>query len=104
MTDRLQTIFSAIAVIVVEVASIIGLSLDTDFVIDFLSACAFLIASVYSIWKNHNFTDAAIEGQKLVNALKNCDFNIPTFTGADGSRYMEWHIRIDDSEGDSDED
>lgn len=104
MTDRIQTIFSAIAVIVVEIASIIGLSLDTDFVVDFLSACAFLIASIYSIWKNHNFTDAAIEGQKLINALKNCDFSIPTFTAIDGNEYMKWLIRIDDSEGDSDED
>lgn len=100
MTSRIQSIVSALALIIVEFAAVIGLSLDTDMVVDILSGIAFVAALVYGIWKNHNFTDAAIEAQKLLNALKD---DIPLQAGEEnGEAYIEWRIPI--AYGEIDED
>ena len=61
---------SMIAILAVNVANMIGLSLDADFLTQsFL--CAFAIATlIWGVWKNHNFTQAAQDAQNILNALK----------------------------------
>ena len=100
MTSRMQSIASAIAVIVVEFAAVIGLSLDTDTVVDVISAVVFIVALLYGLWKNHNVTSAAIEGQRLVNALKE-NVDLPSVTDENGNSYIEWRIPV--RYGDTDE-
>ena len=93
MTSRIQSIVSAIAVIAVEFAAMIGLSLDTDTVIDVISAVVFIAGLLYGLWKNHNITNAAIEGQRLVNALKS-NIDLPSGIDENGNAYIEWKIPI----------
>ena len=101
MTSRIQSIISAIAVIIVEFAAVIGLSLDTDMIVDIISAVVFVIGLLYSLWKNHNITSAAIEAQRLLNSLKN-DSPMDYETDENGQAYIKWLIPIrygDDLEG-----
>ena len=100
MIDRFQSISSAIAVLIVDFVAVMGLSIDTDLLVDILSAVAFIIATIYGIWKNHNFTDAAIEGQRLVNALKE-NVELPIESNDAGERCIVWRIPL---AGDEDED
>ena len=92
MVDRFQSIASAISLFIVDLVAIMGISIDTDIVVDVISVIVFIIATFYGIWKNHNFTDAAIEGQKLVNALKN-DIPLP-IENEDGQTCIVWKIPI----------
>ena len=68
--NRTQSIVSAIVVLVVQVAAIFGLTVDANAVNVFVSGVAVLIVTAYSLWKNHNFTDAANEAQKTIEELK----------------------------------
>ena len=68
--NRTQSIVSAIVVLVVQVAAIFGLTVDANAVNVFVGGAAVLIVTAYSLWKNHNFTDAANEAQKTLEELK----------------------------------
>ncbi len=68
--DRTQSIISAIVVLIVNIAAIFGITLDQTVWFDGLCAIVALVANIWAIWKNHNFTDAALEGQQLVRLRK----------------------------------
>lgn len=70
MTERTKAIVSAIVVLVVEAAGLAGVTLDSDTVTQVASAAVVIVVTIYSIWKNHNFTDAAIQAQGALDALK----------------------------------
>lgn len=70
MSETTKAIVSAVCVLVVEVAGICGVALDGDTVTQVVSAVAVIAVTVYSIWKNHNFTAAATQAQGLLDALK----------------------------------
>ena len=101
LVDRFQSIASAISLFIIDLVAIMGLSIDTDLIVDVISAIVFIIATAYGIWKNHNFTDAAIEGQRLINALKS-NIDLPADSMEDGTPCIVWKIPI--VYGDVDED
>jgi len=68
--NRTQSIISAIVVLIVNLASIWGLSLDANAVSMVVSGAAIMAATIWALWRNHNLTDAALAGQKVVNELK----------------------------------
>lgn len=70
MSERAKAIVSAVVVLVVEAAGLAGVTLDTDTVTQVASAAAVLLVTVYSIWKNHNFTSAAATAQALLDGIK----------------------------------
>lgn len=71
MSERIKAIISAVVVIVVNVAALAGFDLgDGATIQNALLAIAALASWLWAIWKNHNFTDAAEQGQRVVDALK----------------------------------
>ena len=71
MDERLKAIISAAAVLIVNALSFWGISLDINELTNALFAIAMLVSTVWAIWKNHNFTRAAQQGQLVTNQLKN---------------------------------
>ena len=69
--ERWKAIFSAIGVILVNAAALMGIDLgDGANIQDVLLGLAWLASLAWAIWKNHNFTAAAAEGQRVVDAIK----------------------------------
>ena len=71
--NRQQSIAAAITVIVMAVLGIAGVNVSEELVTDVASAFITLAAFAVAIWKNYNFTDAALKGQAVINAEKNRD-------------------------------
>lgn len=72
--ERWKAIFSAIGVIIVNAAALMGIDLgDGASIQDVLLGCAWIASLAWAIWKNHNFTFAASEGQKVINAIKSVE-------------------------------
>lgn len=69
--ERWKAIFSAIGVIIINVAALMGIDLgDGATIQNVLLGCAWIASLAWAIWKNHNFTRAASEGQKVTDAIK----------------------------------
>jgi uncharacterized membrane protein len=71
MDERVKAIISAAAVLIVNGVSFWGISLDVNELTNALFAIAMLVSTVWGIWKNHNFTVAAQQGQLVTNRIKN---------------------------------
>jgi len=71
MNERTKAIISAAVIIMVNVAAIYGISLDQSVLMNAICAIAELAALLWAIWKNHNFTYAAAQGQLVVDRIKN---------------------------------
>lgn len=69
-TETMKACVSALGVLIVACAGMFGFDLNADMVQNGLSVIAFVAAFAYAIWKNHNFTKAAQEAQKVCDALK----------------------------------
>lgn len=69
--ERWKAIISATVVIIVNVAALCGFDIGDGMNIqNALLAIAAVASWLWAIWKNHNFTDSAIESQKVLNTLK----------------------------------
>ena len=69
--ERWKAIFSAIGIIIVNAAALMGIDLgDGANIQDVLLGCAWIASLAWAIWKNHNFMAAAAEGQRVVDAIK----------------------------------
>lgn len=69
--ERWKAIFSAIGVIILNAAALMGIDLgDGATIQNVLLGCAWVASIAWAIWKNHNFTAAAAEGQRVVDAIK----------------------------------
>lgn len=73
--NRTESIVSAVVTLVVTIAGLFGCNLSTDVVTSIVSITAVVVAFVYAIWKNHNFTDAAITAQGVLNDLKQSELD-----------------------------
>ena len=71
MDERIKAIISASAILIVNVVSFWGISLNVNELTNALFAIAMLASTIWAIWKNHNFTFAAQQGQLVTNKLKN---------------------------------
>lgn len=68
--ETIKAVMSASVVLIVAGASLFGFDLDAGMVQNALSIVAFFVAFAWAIWKNHNFTKAAQEAQKVLDATK----------------------------------
>lgn len=69
-TETIKAIVSALGILIVAGAGMVGFDIDADMVQNGLSIAAFLAAFAWGIWKNHNFTEAAQEAQKVLDFIK----------------------------------
>ena len=70
MNERIKAIVSALVILVVNIAALLGYSIDADTTHQVLLLVVMVAATGWAIWKNHNFTDAAAEAQKYLDELK----------------------------------
>lgn len=69
--ERWKAIFSSIGVIIINVAALLGIDLgDGASIQNVLLGLAWIASILWALWKNHNFTDAAIQGQRVTDAIK----------------------------------
>lgn len=68
--QTIKAVVSAIVVIAVSVFSAFGIDIDGDMLTNIICAVILVGATIYGVWKNHNFTQAAQEGQKLIDEIK----------------------------------
>lgn len=68
--ETVKACVSGAVVIVVAVASACGIDIDGDMLTNVICAALLVLATGYGCWKNHNFTQAAQEGQKLIDEIK----------------------------------
>lgn len=73
MNERTKAIVSACVVLVVQVAGYFGLTLDAGMVQDGIIIICMIATCAYGIWKNHNFTEAAADAQRYLDALRHKD-------------------------------
>lgn len=71
MTERIKAIISAAVVLAANIAALWGVSIDTETWVDGLCAVVMLASTLWAIWKNHNFTLAAAQGQMVTDKIKN---------------------------------
>lgn len=70
MKEQRRAVISAAIVLIVNIAAIGGVDLDGDALTNGVLAIAALVADLYAIWKNHNFTSEAVQAQKYLDGLK----------------------------------
>ena len=76
--ERWKAIFSALGIIIVNAFALMGIDLgDGADMQDALLGLAWLASLAWAIWKNHNFTYAAGQGQRVVDAIK----TVEAYTG-----------------------
>lgn len=68
--NRRQSIVSAVVVLVVAAAGLVGVEVNESALADVVGAVMLLAAYGWGIWRNHNFTDAALEAQASLNIAK----------------------------------
>ena len=68
--ERNQSIISAIVILAVNIAAMVGFNIDADALQQVIMAACLIAATVWGIWTNHNFTDAAMKAQHYLNYLK----------------------------------
>ena len=70
MEEKTKAIISAIVVLIANLAALWGVSIDQGVWVNGLCAIVMLVSSIWAIWKNHNFTFAARQGQLVTNRIK----------------------------------
>lgn len=70
MNERVKAIISAAVIIVVNVAALCNFAVDQNLVAKVLFGIADIAATIWAIWKNHNFTLEAAQAQGYLNNLK----------------------------------
>ena len=70
MNERTRAIISSAVVLAANILAMYGVSVDTEVWVNGICAAVMLVSTCWALWKNHNFTDAAIEGQKVTDAIK----------------------------------
>ena len=73
MDERTKAIASAAVILIVNIAGLFGITLDSNNVTQVTIGIIMLITIIYGIWKNHNFTSEAQKAQIYLNDLKTAD-------------------------------
>lgn len=68
--DRTQSIISAIVVLIVSIASYFGHTLNPDIIWNALCVAVYIATISWGVYKNHNFTDAALVAQNALSWIK----------------------------------
>ena len=70
MDERTKAIISATVILVVNVAALCGVNISQDTLMSVAFGIAAILADLWGIWKNHNFTPEAAQAQTLLDSLK----------------------------------
>lgn len=73
--ERAGAILRLVCVLAADIATMLGLYLDADELFCGICAILAIVALIWCWWKNNNITDAAIEAQRLLDALKDGDLS-----------------------------
>ncbi len=68
--ETIKAIVNTLVVVAVTVSSAFGIDIDGDMLVNVMCSIILVAATVYGCWKNHNFTEAAQEGQLLIDEIK----------------------------------
>lgn len=69
--ERIKAIISALVIVAVNVAAIVGVDIgEGDAITNALLVIVDMLAVLWGIWKNHNFTDEAAMAQDYLDDLK----------------------------------
>lgn len=68
--ETIRATVSAVIVVLVAVLSAFGIEVDGDAMTNVVCAVILIGVTIYGVWTNHNFTQAAQEGQKLIDEIK----------------------------------
>ena len=68
--ERAKAIITIIVTAAVNIANVYGWAVDAETWITAALSVLSVVTVVWSWWKNQNITEAAIEGQKVVDTLK----------------------------------
>ena len=69
--ERIKAIISALVIVAVNVAAIVGVDIgEGDAITNALLVIVDMLAVLYGIWKNHNFTPEAAQAQEYLDGLK----------------------------------
>lgn len=77
MNETVKATISAAVVVIANVLAMVGITIDQGVVTDGICGVVMLAATVWGIWKNHNFTAAAQEGQLVTDAVKHGGGDLP---------------------------
>lgn len=69
-TERIKAIVTIVITAAVNIANVYGYAIDAEPLVTGALSILSVITIVYSWWKNQNVTDAAIEGQKVIDSIK----------------------------------
>lgn len=70
MDERIKAIISATVILVVNIAALCNFAVDQNMIAKVLFGIADVAATIWAIWKNHNFTLEAAQAQGYLNNLK----------------------------------
>ena len=70
LTERQKAIVSAIVLLSVNLASLFGMTLDGEKVLQIVCAIATVAATLWACYKNHNVSPEAAKAQEYLNELK----------------------------------
>ena len=70
MDERTKAIISATVILIVNIAALCGVNVSQDTLMSVAFGIAAIVADLYGIWKNHNFTPEAAQAQSLLDELK----------------------------------
>ena len=102
--ERAGAILRLVCTLVAGIATMAGCYLDADELFIGVCSIAALVCLLYCWWKNNNVTDAAIEAQAVLDALKEGDLtDLADLAGCDDSDSSgsESDESEDDPEGDA---
>lgn len=69
-TERIKAIITIIITAAVNIANVYGYAIDAEPLVTGALSILSVITIIYSWWKNQNVTDAAVEGQKVIDSIK----------------------------------
>lgn len=69
-TERIKAIATIVITAAVNIANVYGYAIDAEPLITGALSILSFATILWSWWKNQNVTDAAVEGQKLINSIK----------------------------------
>ncbi len=69
-TERIKAIITIVITAAVNIANVYGYAIDAEPLITGALSILSVITIIYAWWKNQNVTDAAVEGQKVIDSIK----------------------------------
>lgn len=73
-SEKTKAAVSAVVILVINLAMyFFGVTLDANVIVEGIMGIILIAATLYGIWKNHNFTEAAALGQQVLDAVKTAE-------------------------------